>query len=129
MAQIVSHYQTRTINEFLNECERLGVKIPGIFGVFYYRSANLRTLETLSKFFPVPIEELKRDFQADYLPDEICALSIQALLQRGVKNVYVSNLPLASATTILSQIEARVERMLEKEATVQKPESRSQNGL
>lgn len=129
MTQIVSHYQTRTIDEFLNECERRGVKIPGIFGVFYYRSANPRTLETLSKFFPVPIEELKSDFHANQMPGEICASSIQALLQRGVKNVYISNLPLASATTILSQIEARIERMLELEAMGQRPESRSQNGL
>src|SRR4030095_9254142 len=40
LAQIVSHYQTKVVNEFINETERLGVKIPGIFGVFYYRSAD-----------------------------------------------------------------------------------------
>ena len=112
MVQIVSHYQTRTIDEFLNESERRGVKIPGIFGVFYYRSANAKTLGTLSKFFPVPIEELKREFAANQSPDEICALSIHALLQRGVKNVYISNLPLASATATLGRVEARVEEML-----------------
>src|SRR5919109_2305233 len=85
MAQIVSHYQTRAIDEFLNETARLGVKIPGIFGVFYYRSANAQTLALLSKFFPVPIEDLKRDFKANQGPDEICAQSVHALLQRGLK--------------------------------------------
>src|SRR6266480_4546785 len=40
LAQIMSHYQIRSVEEFLNEGERRGLKIPGIFGVFYYRSAS-----------------------------------------------------------------------------------------
>lgn len=112
MAQIISHHQARATDEFLNESARLGVKIPGIFGVFYYRSANAKTLGMLAKFFPVPVEELKRDFDANQSPDETCALSIHALLQRGVKNVYISNLPMATATIKLGRIEARVEEML-----------------
>src|SRR6059036_697790 len=63
LAQIVSHYQTSAIEEFVSEAERLRVKIPGIFGVFFYRSATTNTLDMLSKFFPVPIEELKKDFE------------------------------------------------------------------
>jgi len=112
MAQIVSHYQTRAIDEFLNEVARLGVKIPGIFGVFYYRSANAKTFEMLSRFLPVPVDGLKRDFDAKVSPDEICALSVHALLQRGLKNVYISNLPVAGATQKLRRIESRVEEML-----------------
>ena len=30
--------------------------MPGIFGVFYYRSANPKTLEMLKQFLPVPAE-------------------------------------------------------------------------
>ena len=112
LAQIVSHYQTGAIDEFLNETERLGVKIPGIFGVFYYRSANPKTFAMLSKFLPVPVEELKRDFAAKVDPEEICALSVHALLQRGAKNVYVSNLPMPTASRTFSRIESRVEEML-----------------
>jgi hypothetical protein len=112
MAQIVSHYQTSAIDEFLNETAKLGVRIPGIFGVFYYRSASPRTFSVLSKFFPIPVAELKRDFEANVGAEEICALSVHALLQRGVKNVYISNLPMATATQQLSRIEARVEEML-----------------
>src|SRR2546428_5677413 len=112
MAQIVSHYQTRAIDEFLNETVRLGVKIPGIFGVFYYRSASTNTLDMLSRFFPLPIAELKRDFEAKLAPEEICARSIHALLNRGVKNVYVSNLPMATATEKLARIETRVKELL-----------------
>jgi 5,10-methylenetetrahydrofolate reductase len=112
MAQIVSHYQTKAIEEFLNETERVGVKIPGIFGVFYYRTANPKTFAMLSKFLPVPAQELKRDFEAKIHPDEICARSIHALLQRGAKNVYISNLPMATATQTFSRVEARVEEML-----------------
>src|SRR5438552_12507425 len=112
LAQIVSHYQTPAIDEFVNETERLGVKILGIFGVFYYRSANSKTFAMLSKFIPVPAAELTRDFAADISPEEICARSIHALLQHGVKKVYVSNLPMATAAETFSRIEARVEEML-----------------
>ena len=84
LAQIVSHYQTATVEAFINETERLGVKIPGIFGVFYYRSANPKTFGMLSKFIPVPVDELIRDFAAKIPPDEICAQSVHALLRRGL---------------------------------------------
>jgi 5,10-methylenetetrahydrofolate reductase len=110
MAQITSHYQP--VDEFLNEAARLGVKIPGVFGVFFYRSANPKTLGMLSKFIPVPVGDLQRDFAAGILPEEICARSIHALLRRGVKNVYISNLPMASATQKFTRIESRVEEML-----------------
>ena len=112
LAQIVSHYQTSAIDDFVNETERLGVKMPAIFGVFYYRSANPKTIAMLSKFIPIPVEELSRDFAAKVHPDEICARSVHALLQRGVKNVYVSNLPMPTATETFSRIETRVEEML-----------------
>jgi len=112
MAQIVSHYQIPAIDEFLNETARSGVRIPGIFGVFYYRSANSKTLDMLSQFFPVPVAELKRDFEARVDPEEISALSIHALLQRGVKNVYISNLPMAAATEKLTRIGSRAEELL-----------------
>jgi 5,10-methylenetetrahydrofolate reductase len=112
LAQIVSHYQAPAIDEFINETERLGVKIPAIFGVFYYRTANPRTFRMLSSFIPVPVEELTRDFAANVHPDEICARSVHALLQRRVKNVYVSNLPMPTAAETFSRIESRVEEML-----------------
>jgi 5,10-methylenetetrahydrofolate reductase len=112
LAQIVSHYQVRSIEQFSNEAAHRGLKIPGIFGVFYYRSASPKTLGMLSQFFPVPVEELKRDFAAGKSPDEICASSIHALLQRGVKNLYISNLPMSTAVETFTRIENRVEEML-----------------
>ena len=112
LAQIVSHYQTRAIDEFVNEIERLGVKIPGIFGVFYWRTANPKTFAMLSKFLPVPADELTRDLAAGVSTDEICARSVHAVLQRGVKNVYISNLPMPTATATFSRVESRVEEML-----------------
>jgi 5,10-methylenetetrahydrofolate reductase len=112
LAQIVSHYQIRSIEQFSNEATRRGLKIPGIFGVFYYRSASPKTLGMLSQFFPVPVEELKRDFAAGKSPDEICASSIHALLQCGVKNLYISNLPMPTAVETFTSIEDRVGEML-----------------
>jgi 5,10-methylenetetrahydrofolate reductase len=112
LAQIVSHYQTAAIDEFVNETRQRGVKIPGIFGVFYYRTANPKTFNMLSNFLPVPSEELKRDFAAHVHPEEICARSVHALLQCGAHNVYISNLPMPTATQTFSRIESRVEEML-----------------
>jgi 5,10-methylenetetrahydrofolate reductase len=112
MGQIASHYQTAALDEFLEYSQKLGVKIPAIFGVFYYRSANAKTCGMLSKFFPVPFEQLKQDFDAGITAEEICARSIFALLKRGVKHVYISNLPMSVAARKLSDIEARVEEML-----------------
>ena len=112
LAQITSHHQPAVIDEFLNEAARRGVAIPGVFGVFFYRSANARTMGMLSKFIPIPIEGLKADFESGAAPEEICARSVHALLRRGVRNVYISNLPLATATQKFSRIESRVEEML-----------------
>ena len=64
LAQIVSHYQIRSVEEFLNEAARRGLKIPGIFGVFYYRSASPKTLGMLSQFFPVPVAGTEAGFRS-----------------------------------------------------------------
>jgi 5,10-methylenetetrahydrofolate reductase len=112
LAQIVSHYQTPALDDFLEHSVKLGVKIPAIFGVFYYRSANPKTCALLSPFFPVPYDDLKRDFDAGISSEEICARSVVALLQRGVKHVYISNLPNGTAAKKLSDIESRVEERL-----------------
>lgn len=108
LTQIVSHYQTASLDEFLNESVKLGVHIPGVFGVFYYRSVNAKTCETLSQFFPVPIEGVRKDFEGGLKPEEICAQSVRALFDRGVKNVYVSNLPMGVAVKKLGDVESRV---------------------
>jgi len=60
--------------------------------VFYYRSPNPRTLARLSRFFEVPIEGIRADFAEGLTAAEVCARSVQALYDRGVRNVYVSNL-------------------------------------
>jgi hypothetical protein len=112
LAQIASHYQTDALDVFLDSLAQMKVRMPAIFGVFYYRSANAKTCSMLSQFFPVPFESLKQDFDRGISPKEICARSICALLQRGVKHVYISNLPMGTAAKTLSDIETRVEEML-----------------
>jgi hypothetical protein len=118
LAQIVSHYQIGSVEQFVNEAGRRGLKLPGIFGVFYYRSASPKTMGMLSQFFPVPVQELKTDFAAGKSPDEICALSIHGLLLRGVKNIYISNLPMPTAVETFTNVENRVEEMLAKKTGV-----------
>lgn len=104
LTQIVSHHSLPQVTRFLAEAERRGLALPGMFGVFYYRSANPRTLQALSGFLPVPAEELSREFAQGASPEEICARSIHALSAAGVRHFYVSNLPLGKAARTLQRI-------------------------
>jgi hypothetical protein len=82
--------------------------MPGLFGVFYYRSANPKTLNALQSFLPVPARELTEEFAAGAAPEEVCARSIRALKEAGVRHFYVSNLPLGGAAATLRRILDRV---------------------
>ncbi len=92
LTQIVSHHHLEQVEGFLAEARRRGVRYPGVFGVFLYRSANPRTLEQLGKFFPVPAEGIARDFEAGLSSEEVCARTVRGLRELGVDKVYVSNL-------------------------------------
>lgn len=107
LTQIVSHHSRASVERFLEEGERQGLRIPGMFGLFYYRSANPKTLNTLSDFLPVPVDELKQEFAAGATPDDVCARSLRALIDAGVRHFYVSNLPLGRAAVTLRRIMER----------------------
>ena len=79
-----------------------------MFGVFYYRSANPKTLQTLKQFLPVPAEGLTRDFAEGLTPDDICARTIRTLRAAGVQHFYVSNLPLGRARQTLQRVLSQV---------------------
>lgn len=97
LTQIVSHHDMRAVERFMGELEKRGVSLPGVFGVFLYRSANPKTLRQLGQFFPVPAEAIARDFGSGMSPEAICARTIAALREVGGNNVYVSNLGFRSA--------------------------------
>ena len=40
LTQIVSHHSRPQVERFLAEADARGLTLPGLFGVFYYRSAN-----------------------------------------------------------------------------------------
>jgi hypothetical protein len=107
LTQIVSHHQAESVAAFLDAGRRRGLALPGVFGVFYYRSANAKTLEMLNQFLPVPVEELKREFAAGAAPIDVCARTIRFLIDAGARHFYVSNLPAkrtaATLTTILEK--------------------------
>jgi 5,10-methylenetetrahydrofolate reductase len=104
LTQIVSHHSRNAVDHFLAESSRRAVTLPGLFGIFYYRSANARTLAALKDFLPVPADELTREFSSGATPDEICARSIRALSESGARHFYVSNLPLGRAAVTLNRI-------------------------
>ncbi len=92
LTQIVSHHDMRAVEQFVGELEKRGGSLPGVFGVFLYRSANPKTLRQLAQFFPVPAEGITREFDSGMSPEAICARTIRALREVGGNNVYVSNL-------------------------------------
>ena len=92
LTQIVSHHDLRAVEAFVGEAARRGVPLPGVFGVFLYRSANPKTLARLADFLPVPAAGITRDFASGRSGEEICAETIRRLREVGVERVYVSNL-------------------------------------
>jgi hypothetical protein len=110
LTQIVSHHSLGAVERFLEEAARRQLTLPGMFGVFYYRSANRRTLDALKDFLPVPAEGLSQEFAGGDSADEICARSIRALRSAGVRHFYVSNLPLGRAAITLKRVLERAER-------------------
>ncbi len=104
LTQIVSHYSRPAVERFLAEGARRGLRLPGMFGVFYYRSANPKTLEALRDFLPVPVDDLRAEFASGATPDAVCARTIRELSAAGVRHFYVSNLPLGRAAVTLKRI-------------------------
>jgi 5,10-methylenetetrahydrofolate reductase len=104
LTQIVSHHQAERVGAFLEAGRSGGLTMPGVFGVFYYRSANAKTLEMLSQFLPVPVAELQREFAAGATPIDVCARTIRFLLDLGARHFYVSNLPAKKTAATLNTI-------------------------
>ena len=106
LTQVVSHHDLPAVERFLEDADRRGLRLPAMFGVFYYRSANPRTLAALARFLPVPREALAREFASGASAADVCARSVRALRQLGARHVYVSNLPVGQAAATLRTIRA-----------------------
>jgi hypothetical protein len=104
LTQVVSHHDLAKVDMFLAAQQTAGVATPGIFGVFYYRSANPKTLSILQQFLTVPVERLTAEFAAGDTPEEVCARSIRELRGAGVRHLYLSNLPIQGTRQILERI-------------------------
>ncbi|MGD9903592.1 MAG: hypothetical protein AB7U83_08980 [Vicinamibacterales bacterium] len=104
LTQIVSHHRLRDVEAFLGAAGDAGITAPGMFGVFYYRSANPATLEILRQFLPVPIDELTAEFAAGATPIDVCARTLRELHAVGVRHFYLSNLPLIRTAAVLRAI-------------------------
>jgi len=104
LTQIVSHHQADQVGAFLEAGRSNGLAMPGVFGVFYYRSANVKTLEMLSQFLPVPVEALKQELAQGATPIDVCARTIRFLIDMGARHFYVSNLPAKKTAATLNTI-------------------------
>jgi hypothetical protein len=101
LTQVVSHHDRTAVERLVEMGNRRGLTLPGVFGVFFYRSANPKTLAALREFLPVPVEGLTRDFASGANAEDICARTIRALRDVGVRHFYVSNLPIGRASAVL----------------------------
>ena len=108
LTQVVSHHHADKVAQFVDAAKRRDLEMPGIFGVFFYRSANPRTLAALQGFLPVPAEGLAREFGAGATAEEVCARTIRTLLDVGAKHFYISNLPIGRAQHVLASVLAKV---------------------
>jgi 5,10-methylenetetrahydrofolate reductase len=104
LTQVVSHHQIAPAARFMETADRRGLTLPGLFGVFFYRSGNRRTLDALQAFLPVPMEGLAREFAEGATPEEVCARTIRALMKAGARHFYISNLPPSKAQSVLATI-------------------------
>jgi len=104
LTQIVSHHDRQAVERFLDEAARRRLPIPGVFGVFYYRSASPQTLAALGRFLPVPAAALAREFGDGADAVEVCARTIGQLAAVGARHFYISNLPATRARLTLKRI-------------------------
>lgn len=104
LTQVVSHHDQKAVEQFMAAASRRGLTLPGVFGVFYYRSANRKTLTVLRDFLPVPVDGLAEDFASGASPEAVCAKTIRLLRSAGVRHFYISNLPIGRAPRVLSDI-------------------------
>lgn len=104
LTQVVSHHDLPAVSRFLEEAEQRDLRMPGLFGVFFYRSANPRTLEALRGFLPVPAEALTAEFAAGATAEEVCMRTVRGLVAAGVRHLYISNLPLVRTEETLRRI-------------------------
>ena len=109
LTQIVSHHDAGNVEAFLAKLDHHTVDLPGVFGVFFYRSAQPKTLKTLRQFLPVPVEGLTREFAEGLTPEEICARTIRTLRAAGAKHFYISNLPVGRARQTMEKVLALAE--------------------
>ena len=110
LTQIVNHHELDVVERFVKEAGRRRLEMPGVFGVFYYRSASPKTLSILQQFLRVPAAEVTREFESGASADEICARTIRELRSMGVNKVYVSNIDPGDAPERLRAIERLVEQ-------------------
>ncbi|MCA1583938.1 MAG: hypothetical protein LC791_03895 [Acidobacteria bacterium] len=112
LTQVVSHHAADHVARFLDEGNRRGLTLPAVFGVFYYRSGNARTLAMLARFLPVPVDALQAEFASGATSVEICARTLRTLAGLGARHFYISNLPLQKAAATLNAILDRAGMMV-----------------
>ena len=104
LTQIVSHHSVDRVEAFLAEADAQAADAPWHVRRLLLPLGERQDARGAQGFLPVPAEELTAEFAAGATPDEICARTIRALREAGVRHFYVSNLPLQRASLTLSRV-------------------------
>lgn len=107
LTQVVSHHQMDPVDRFLEVFHKAEITMPGLVGIFHYRSANPATLARLGHFLPVPASGLTQEFMEEGISaHDVTARTLRALGTRGIQHTYVSNLHPRRAARDVRRIEA-----------------------
>ena len=118
LTQVVSHHHVDQVARFVRTAERRGLAIPGLFGVFYYRIANARTLEALSGFSAAtegPRRYPGQSWSHDMMQGVLKGLGVLRVLMvlvvlAGLKPGATTVLVQAQQQTPLQRLEASIDR-------------------
>jgi hypothetical protein len=97
LTQIVSHHNAAKVEQFVEEGRRRGLMLPGLFGIFYYRSSQSEDAERAQRVSAGSRRGLTREFGEGASAEGDLRAVAAAAVGRGRATLHVSNLPLGRA--------------------------------
>ena len=104
LTQVVSHHDLGALESFLYEARRQDLTVPGTV-----RDLLLPERQPSDPRYPgsVPAGSppgLTEDFAGGATAPEVCGLTVRALWNLGIHNIYISNLPVYGAPAVLKEV-------------------------
>jgi len=104
LTQIVTEHTLGNLEALATRLDREGLDLPLVAGVFHFHNADPKRLAMLGRFFPVPAEEITREYERGVEPEAYTAAAIRAARGAGARAVYVSNVGVGGGPRRLRRI-------------------------